>query len=111
MRRAGAVGDEDESGETPEQLRERAEGLRDCARRARELAGTLGPFLDGETELAQRQDPVTWQGPYAERTTAVIRERGSTLHAMAGALMNDAGRWESEATDLEERAGRAEGGN
>jgi hypothetical protein len=105
------MGDEDESGETPERLRERAEGLRDCARRAREVAGSLGPFLDSEAELAQQQDPVIWQGPYAERITGIIKAHRSTLHSMAEALMNDASRWESEATDLDERAGQAEGGN
>jgi hypothetical protein len=97
--------------ETPEQLRQRAEDLRDCARQARDMATRVGPFIDGEAELAQRQDPVIWEGPYAERTTAIIADHRGTLHSMASALMNDATRWENEATELDERAQREEGGN
>lgn len=103
--------DEDSGGETPEQLRERAEGLRECARQARTLAETLGPFIDSEAESAQQRDPAIWEGPYAESTTQMITENRTTLNSMAGALMNDASRWETEAEDLEERAGQSEGGN
>jgi hypothetical protein len=103
--------DEEESGETPAELRERAEGLRECARQARTLAGALGPYVDDEATRASGTDPVIWQGPYAEATTQVLVDRKSTLNSMADALMNDASRWESEAADLDDRAGRSEEGN
>jgi hypothetical protein len=41
----------------------------------------------------------------------VIVDRKSTLNSMAAALMNDASRWESEAADLDDQAGRSEEGN
>jgi hypothetical protein len=92
------------------ELQRRADGLRDCARRARWIAQTLGPYLDSEVERAEQRDPAIWQGPYADSTTATLSERKRTLNDMAEALVADADRWAAEATALEERA-RQDGGD
>lgn len=92
------------AGETPEQLKKRADDLRACARKARALAKTLGPHLDAAAKKAQQTDPPVWQGPFATQTTTQIVNRRSTLGQMASALMGDAGRWDTEADRLDEQA-------
>jgi hypothetical protein len=105
-----ALADES-SEETPEELRQRAEDLRECAREARRLAEPLAGFLDAEAERAQRSDPTIWQGPYADRSTTTLVERQTSLHDLAWYLTHDAGRWDTEADALEDRAGHAAGGS
>ncbi|MEV7524660.1 hypothetical protein [Streptomyces sp. NPDC091371] len=92
------------AGETPEQLRKRANDLRACARKARGLAKTLGPRLDADAKKAQQADPPVWKGPFATQSTTQIVNRRGTLNQMASALMHDAGRWETEADRLDEQA-------
>ncbi|MFE1293184.1 hypothetical protein [Streptomyces sp. NPDC058731] len=94
----------DEQGETPAQLKKRAEDLRECARRARRIAGTLGPYLDNAVKQAT---PAIWKGPFAQRSTATLDARKGSLHSMAGDLMADAQRWETEARNLDDQAARA----
>lgn len=91
----------EDPGETPEQLTQRAGELRDCARTARRLAGSLGPYLDSAVGQATAR---IWQGPYATSTTAMLVSRKSTLHQMASDLTVDAGRWEAEARALDDQA-------
>ncbi|MFJ6798658.1 hypothetical protein [Streptomyces sp. NPDC091268] len=95
---------EDPAGETPEQLKKRADDLRACARKARGIAKTLGPHLDAAAKKAQQADPPVWQGPFATQSTTQIVNRKSTLGQMASALMHDAGRWDTEADRLDEQA-------
>ncbi|MFE9449086.1 hypothetical protein [Streptomyces sp. NPDC006739] len=95
---------DDERGETPAQLQKRAEDLRECARRARALAGSLGPYLDNAVRQAT---PAIWQGPFAEASTATLGARKGSLASMAGDLMADARRWETEARNLDEQAAQA----
>lgn len=94
----------DGSAETPEQLKRRAADLRECARTARKVAGSLGPYLDGAVTSAA---PTIWTGPYATSTTGMLGARKSTLHQMASDLMRDAGRWDNEANTLDDRATKA----
>lgn len=94
----------DGSAETPEQLKKRAEDLRECARTARKVAGSLGPYLDAAVTSAA---PTIWTGPYATSTTGMLGARKSTLHQMASDLMRDAGRWDSEAHSLDDQATKA----
>ncbi|MCX4549037.1 hypothetical protein [Streptomyces sp. NBC_01500] len=94
---------EDPAGETPEQLKKRAEDLRACARKARALANRLGPHLDGAAKKAQQSDPPIWQGPFATDSTRQIVNRSRTLGQMASALMHDAGRWGVEADRLDDQ--------
>jgi hypothetical protein len=94
----------DERGETPAQLRKRADDLRECARKARALAGSLGPYLDNAATQATQG---IWKGPFAEASTATLRARKGSLHSMAGDLMADARRWETEARNLDEEAAKA----
>lgn len=91
----------DDTGETPAQLKQRAEDLRTCARRARTVAGALGPYLD---KAAGEATPDIWTGPYAEATTKMLGTRKSTLHTMASDLTADAARWESHARALDDQA-------
>ncbi|MFD9355876.1 hypothetical protein [Streptomyces sp. NPDC060031] len=92
------------AGETPEQLKKRADDLRACARRARAIAKALGPHLDAAAKKAQQADPPVWRGPFATQSTARIVSRRGTLNQMASALMHDAGRWDTEAGRLDEQA-------
>jgi hypothetical protein len=92
------------SAETPEQMRKRADDLRACARTARKLAGSLGPYLD---KAVAQATPAIWTGPYAASTSRMLGARKSTLHRMAADLTRDAGRWEAEAHDLDDRAAKA----
>jgi hypothetical protein len=94
----------DGTAETPEQLRKRADDLRECARTARKLAGGLGPYLD---KAVAQATPAIWTGPYATSTSGMLGSRKSTLHQMAADLTRDAGRWETEAHDLDDRAAKA----
>ncbi|WP_405777275.1 hypothetical protein [Streptomyces sp. NBC_00859] len=89
--------------ETPQQMKERARKLRDCARRARGLAGALGPYLDKTVNQATASPPI-WNGPYAETTTLTLGQRQSHLRDMAGDLLKDVARWESEASRIEDEA-------
>ncbi|MFJ3235144.1 hypothetical protein [Streptomyces sp. NPDC086787] len=92
---------DDERGETPAQLRKRADDLRECARKARTLAGSLGPYLDSAVTSATQG---IWMGPFAEASTATLRTRKARLGSMATDLMVDAKRWETEANHLDEQA-------
>ncbi|MFD7875313.1 hypothetical protein ACFV5G_14620 [Streptomyces sp. NPDC059766] len=94
----------DEQGETPAQLRKRAEDLRECARKARALAGSLGGYLDNAVKQAT---PAIWKGPFADTSTATLGARKKSLDSMAGDLMADARRWETEAHNLDEEAAKA----
>ncbi|NUS11902.1 MAG: hypothetical protein HOY69_10965 [Streptomyces sp.] len=94
----------DDTAETPEQMRRRADDLRECARTARRLAGTLGPYLD---KAVARATPAIWTGPYATATSGMLGARKTTLHQMAAELTQDAGRWETEAHDLDDQATKA----
>ncbi|MFJ3722203.1 hypothetical protein ACIPYQ_06475 [Streptomyces sp. NPDC090045] len=95
---------DDPAGETPEQLKKRANDLRACARKARGLAKTLGPHLDAAAKKATQADPPVWQGPFATQSATQIVNRRGTLNQMANALMHDAGRWEFEADRLDDQA-------
>jgi hypothetical protein len=98
-------------GESAKELKQRAETLRDAARRARQAASGLGSYLDGPVKKATAtgKDRI-WTGSWAEETTTALQARGSTLHTMASALLTDAKRWVTEAEKLEERAKHAKGG-
>ncbi len=96
---------EPESTETPATLRVRAEGLRECARQARELASSLGP-RQRERRVAEPQ--AIWWSRDAEQTVSLLGDPPSVLDVMAGTLLTDAGRWEAEASALDRRAGHAE---
>lgn len=95
----------DGTAETPQQLRRRADDLRECARTARKLAGSLGPYLD---KAVAQATPAIWTGPYATSTSGMLGARKSTLHRMAADLTQDAGRWETEAHNLDDQASKAE---
>lgn len=95
---------DDESGETPEQLKKRAEDLRECARTARTLAGSLGLYLD---KVVGQATPAIWKGPFADSSTAQLGARRNSLHSMASDLMADAARWETEARNLDDQASKA----
>ncbi|MEV8569502.1 hypothetical protein AB0436_28625 [Streptomyces sp. NPDC051322] len=97
------MGNRDAQAETPQQKKERARKLRDCARRARGLAGALGPYLDKTLKQATASPPI-WAGPYAESTTLTLGKRKGHLHDMAGDLLRDAARWESEAARIDDEA-------
>ncbi|MEO3750878.1 hypothetical protein [Streptomyces sp. B6B3] len=99
---------------TPEQLGDRAEKLREAATRARELAGSLGEYLDSAVTKATGDDPSIWTGPYAEEASGHLRGQQTTLRAMASSLLADATRWENEAGQMDDEAGSREddeGGN
>lgn len=91
--------------ETPAQMRKRADDLRGCAGTARRLAGTLGPYLD---KAVAQATPAIWTGPYATSTSGMLGARKQTLHQMAAELTRDAGRWEAEAHDLDDKATKAD---
>jgi hypothetical protein len=95
---------DDIQGETPEQLKKRADDLRECARKARRIAGSLGPYLDGAVSQAT---PAIWTGPYAQTSTATLAGHKSALHQMASDLVHDAARWELESRNLEDQAAQA----
>ncbi|MEU6070373.1 MULTISPECIES: hypothetical protein [Streptomyces] len=99
------MGRPDEQGETPAQLKKRADDLRECARRARTIAGSLGPYLDNAVTQAA---PAIWKGPFAEASTATLGTRKSSLHSMASDLITDARRWETEANNLDDQARKAQ---
>jgi hypothetical protein len=88
-------------GETPEQMKKRADDLRECARKARRIAGALAPYLDGAVNQAT---PAIWTGTYAQTSTATLADRRRTLREMANDLMQDAFRWENEARNLDDQA-------
>ncbi|MEW1865144.1 hypothetical protein OG896_14075 [Streptomyces sp. NBC_00669] len=92
---------QEDPGETPEQLKQRATDLRDCARTARKLAGSMGPYLDNAVGQAKAG---IWHGPYATSTTSMLVARKTTLHRMASDLVADASRWETEAQALDDQA-------
>ncbi|MEW9533184.1 hypothetical protein [Microbispora sp. NPDC049125] len=92
----------DDPVESPESLRRRAHELRECARRARAVAESLGPCLDQAVSIATAKD--AWQGWYAQETTGRLSERQRGLRGMASALMSDAGAWLTEADKLERQA-------
>jgi hypothetical protein len=94
----------DGQGETPAQLKKRADDLRECARKARTLAGALGPYLDNAVKQAT---PAVWKGPFAEASTTTLGARKKSLGSMAGDLMADARRWETEARHLDDEAAKA----
>lgn len=96
-------------------LSQRAQNLRECAKQARTIARSLGPYLDDAVSKATPRasgvladlggsttgNPAIWMGPFADQCTATLQQRRSKLASMASALMADATRWESEATRLE----------
>ncbi|WP_328538085.1 hypothetical protein [Streptomyces sp. NBC_00344] len=94
---------QDAQAETPQQMKQRATKLRDCARRARGLAGALGPYLDQTVNQATAAPPI-WAGPYAESTTVTLAQRQRYLRDMADDLLKDVARWESEAGRIENEA-------
>jgi hypothetical protein len=100
------MGTEGESTETPATLRVRAEGLRECARQARELVSSLGPRR--AARRAAGPPPAAWWGREPELPVPLLGDPPSVLDLMAGTLLSDAGRWEAEASALDLRAGRAE---
>jgi len=99
-------------------LARRAENLRECAKQARTIARSLGPYLDDAVSKAAPRadammtgfggpavgDSAIWLGPFADQCTARLKQRQSKLASMAAALMADATRWESEATRLDGEA-------
>jgi hypothetical protein len=89
--------------ETPAQKKKRADDLRDCARRAKTLASSLGSYLDKTVGQATANPPI-WTGPYAQSTTMTLAQRQNTLRTMAGDLLQDAARWHAEATRLDDEA-------
>jgi hypothetical protein len=92
--------------ESPESLRRRAQELRECARRARMIAETLGPFLDQAVTTATTKD--VWQGWYARETTQRLKDRKRELNGMANQLVSDAAAWVREAEGLERQAEKAQ---
>ena len=90
------------------ELRKRAGRLRECAREARTLARSLGPFLDDAVKKAAPRaahgTDAIWQGPYADECTALLQQRQRSLGGMGGALLADATRWESQADELDRQA-------
>lgn len=94
------------------ELKKRAERLRECAREARTLARSLGPYLDGVVKKAAPRTGsragddkgAIWQGPFADDCTARLQQRQRTLNGMGGALLADATRWENQADELERQA-------
>jgi hypothetical protein len=92
--------------ESPESLRRRAHELRECARRARTIAETLGPFLDQAVAAATEKD--AWQGRYARETTSRLQDHKRHLSGMANRLVMDAGAWIREAESLERQADTAQ---
>ncbi|MEO3749736.1 hypothetical protein [Streptomyces sp. B6B3] len=99
------MGTEGESTETPATLRVRAEGLRECARQARELVSSLGPR---RVDRRPAEPPAAWWGREPEQPVPLLGDPPSVLDLMAGTLLSDAGRWEAEASALDLRAGGAE---
>ena len=97
------MGNETGQDETPAQKKERAGQLRDCAARARGIAGALGPYLDKAVNRATA-NPSIWTGPYATATTRMLAGHRSSLGTMASDLLADAARWEAEANRLEDEA-------
>jgi hypothetical protein len=100
-------------GEDAAELKKRAEKLRGCAREARSIARRLGPYLDDAVKKATPRTAAfrtgddanaIWQGPFADECTTVLQQRQSTLSSMAGSLLTDATRWESQADELERQA-------
>ncbi|OSP38930.1 hypothetical protein B7767_34345 [Streptomyces sp. 13-12-16] len=94
------------------ELKKRAERLRECAREARTLARSLGPYLDGVVKKATPRagsragdgTDAIWQGPFADDCTARLQQRQRTLNGMGGALLADAARWENQADELDRQA-------
>ncbi|MGW4020572.1 hypothetical protein [Streptomyces sp. NPDC005009] len=94
------------------ELKKRAERLRECAREARTLARSLGPYLDGVVKKATPRAgsragdgaDAIWQGPFADDCTARLQQRQRTLNGMGGALLADATRWENQADELDRQA-------
>ncbi|MER7842296.1 hypothetical protein ABTY98_42090 [Streptomyces sp. NPDC096040] len=99
-------------GEDAAELKKGAERLRGCAREARAIA-RLGPYLDDAVKKASPRAAAfrtgddanaIWQGPFADECTATLRKRQSSLNSMAGALLADATRWETQADELDRQA-------
>ncbi|NUS16449.1 MAG: hypothetical protein HOY69_34480 [Streptomyces sp.] len=100
----------------PALLTQRASNLREHARQARGLARTLAGYLDdvvfeaaprpaaGAGDTAGGPGQPIWTGPYADRCTAALDRRRTSLHSMAQALMADAGRWDGVANELDDQA-------
>jgi hypothetical protein len=94
------------------ELKKRAARLRECAREARTLARSLGPYLDGVVKKATPRAgsrtgdgaDAIWQGPFADDCTAQLQQRQRTLNGMGGALLADATRWENQADELDRQA-------
>ncbi|MBA8974042.1 hypothetical protein GTW38_23725 [Streptomyces sp. SID7804] len=102
-----------ETSDDAAELKKRAERLRECAREARTLARSLGPYLDGAVKKAApragdfragNDANAIWQGPFADECTAKLQQRQRTLNGMGGALLADATRWENQADELERQA-------
>lgn len=87
---------------------QRAAKLRECAKDARAIARSLGPYLDDAVSKAapraggaQDGGQAIWLGPYADQCTGTLKQRQAKLSSMASALMADATRWEGQAGRLE----------
>ena len=95
------------------ELKKRAERLRGCAREARSIARRLGPYLDDAVKKATPRaaafrtggdEGAIWQGPFADECTSKLQQRKQSLNSMAGALLADANRWETQADELDRQA-------
>lgn len=100
------MGRPDAPAETPAQMKQRADGLRDCARRAVTIAKALGSYLEKPVGQANSNPPI-WTGPYAQATTVRLTQQQITLRTMADDLLADAARWQAEATRIDGDAAKA----
>ena len=97
----------DESDEpTAQELRERAERLRDCARRAEGLVEPLSTHIDAEVEIAVNPD--VWTGTYATEATELLVEYKRDLRKLAADLEEAVNDWRGEADRLDEQADEKE---
>lgn len=97
----------DESDEpTAQELRERAERLREHARRAEELVEPLGTHIDAEVKIATAPD--VWTGTYASESTELLLGYQRDLHTLAGDLEDTLAEWRAEADRLDDQADEKE---
>jgi prophage DNA circulation protein len=96
----------DDEVESPASMRRRAAALRDCAARAKRIAGSLGPYLDAAVATATAEK--LWQGPFAQQSTARLQAERGKLRAMAQDLVASAHAWQAEAQRLEDDAAAVE---
>ncbi|SRR5690606_9332825 len=98
---------EDEPGEpSAKELRERAERLRESARRAEALVEPLETHIDAEVEIATTQG--VWTGQYAGEATTQLTEYQRELRTMAQDLEDTLAEWRAQANRLDEQADEKE---